>query len=62
MGKSAHALLEDIDNDSLNEGPTQVVVNSGGGGSMGWLLLLGLGIVAWMWFPALASHRHEDRP
>jgi len=34
--------LEDMDRDSLET--TQIVVNSGGGGSFGWLLLLGLGI------------------
>lgn len=34
--------LEDMDRDSLET--TQIVVNSGGGGSFSWLLLLGLGI------------------
>ncbi len=36
--------LEDMDRDSLET--TQIVVNSGGGGSLGWLLLLGLGLAA----------------
>ena len=36
--------LEDIDRDSV--GTTQVVVNQGGGGSFGWLLLVGLGVAA----------------
>ena len=36
--------LEDMDRDSVQ--PTQIVVNSGGGGSVGWLLLLGLGFAA----------------
>ena len=36
--------LEDMDRDSLTDGTTQVVVNSGGGGSFSWLLLLGLGV------------------
>ncbi len=36
--------LEDMDRDSVQ--PTQIVVNSGGGGSLGWLLLLGLGFAA----------------
>lgn len=35
--------LEDMDRDSVE--PTQIVVNSGGGGSLGWLLL-GLGVAA----------------
>jgi hypothetical protein len=34
--------LEDSTRDSPSAGTTQVVVNSGGGGSLGWLLLLGL--------------------
>ena len=36
--------LEDMDRDSVQ--PTQIVVNQGGGGSLGWLLLLGLGFAA----------------
>jgi len=36
--------LEDIDRDSVET--TQIVVNSGGGGSLGWLLLLGLAVAA----------------
>ena len=34
--------LEDSTRDAVSTGSTQVVVNSGGGGSFGWLLLLGL--------------------
>jgi hypothetical protein len=34
--------LEDSTRDARSTGGTQVVVNSGGGGSFGWLLLLGL--------------------
>ncbi|MBT8107551.1 MAG: choice-of-anchor H family protein [Gammaproteobacteria bacterium] len=34
--------LEDSTRDAVSTGGTQVVVNSGGGGSFGWLLLLGL--------------------
>jgi hypothetical protein len=34
--------LEDSTRDATSTGGTQVVVNSGGGGSFGWLLLLGL--------------------
>lgn len=34
--------LEDSTRDARSGGQTQVVVNSGGGGSVGWLLLLGL--------------------
>ncbi len=34
--------LEDINRDSVAPGTTQVVVNSGGGGSLSWFLLLGL--------------------
>lgn len=34
--------LEDSTRDAINTGSTQVVVNSGGGGSFGWVLLLGL--------------------
>ena len=36
--------LEDMDRDSVQ--PTQIVVNSGGGGSFGWLLLMGLAFAA----------------
>lgn len=34
--------LEDSTRDAVSGGQTQVVVNSGGGGSIGWLLLAGL--------------------
>lgn len=36
--------LEDMNRDAVET--TQIVVNSGGGGSFGWLLLLGLGFAA----------------
>jgi len=36
--------LEDMDRDSLTDDSPRIVVNSGGGGSFGWLLLLGLGV------------------
>ena len=38
--------LEDMDRDSVQGGPTPIVVNSGGGGSAGWLLLIGLAVAA----------------
>ncbi|MBT8103790.1 MAG: choice-of-anchor H family protein [Gammaproteobacteria bacterium] len=34
--------LEDLDRDAPAPGTTQIVVNSGGGGSLSWFLLLGL--------------------
>ncbi len=36
--------LEDMDRDAVQT--TQIVVNRGGGGSFGWLLLMGLGLAA----------------
>ncbi len=46
--------LEDSTRDALSTGTTQVVVNSGGGGSIGWLLLVGLFAVRMTFRPQAA--------
>lgn len=46
--------LEDSTRDAVSGGQTQVVVNSGGGGSIGWLLLLGLFAVRMTFRPQAA--------